>query len=100
MVNKGSLWDFYSVKAYILIFMIRTILNVKATTKLSERPSITEAPIGLHTSRECFWPSSPYRISKNIVASNMHIGYQMLMDLLELIVIAKGILNGRVSKLF
>ena len=49
-----------------------SIVNVYAITEQSERPSITEAPIGLQTSRKCFGPLLHIEFHQNMVASNMH----------------------------
>ena len=62
---------FIHVKAYTIFDIIRSIVNAKAVTEQSERPSITEAPKGLHTSRKRFWPfSSIWKIHQNMDGYN------------------------------
>ena len=60
----------------------------------SERPSITEFPIGLQTSRKCLGPFLHVVLPQNMVASNMRFGYWLCLKLN--IVVGKGISDGMV----
>ena len=80
----------HELKAYIFL-IIRYIANIWAITEQSERQSITEGTISLHTSRKCFSPKH---------GRFKHFGYQMLKDLLEIRHSYEGILEGSVTQNF
>ena len=48
----GHFEIFTYIKAYILLLIIRSIVNVKEVNNQSERPSTTETSTGLHTRRK------------------------------------------------